>query len=52
MHHDALEFADGRLVLLTHLCERQYATVLQLPAEPRAETPAAKTEDAYEPIVR
>jgi hypothetical protein len=31
-HHDALEFADGRTVLLTQLCPGQYATVLQLPA--------------------
>ena len=34
-HHDALEFPDGRVVLLTLLCEGQQATVLQLPAEPR-----------------
>ena len=33
-HHDALEFPDGRTVLLTHLCEGQAATVLQLPAQP------------------
>ena len=33
-HHDALEFPDGRIVLLTLLCEGQAATVLQLPAEP------------------
>src|SRR5206468_6794019 len=31
-HHDALEFPDGQLVLLTRLCEGQRATVLQLPA--------------------
>ena len=31
-HHDALEFPDGRTVLLTHLCEGQAVTVLQLPA--------------------
>ena len=31
-HHDALEFPDGKTVLLTHLCEGQRATVLQLPA--------------------
>ncbi len=31
-HHDALEFPDGRVVLLTFLKERQQATVLQLPA--------------------
>jgi hypothetical protein len=32
VHHDALEFPDGKVVLLTHLVEGQYATVLQLPA--------------------
>jgi len=31
-HHDALEFPDGRVVLLTFLTEGQHATVLQLPA--------------------
>jgi hypothetical protein len=35
VHHDALEFPDGEIVLLTRLCERQHATVLQLPASPR-----------------
>ena len=34
-HHDALEFPDGRSVLLTTLREGQQATVLQLPAEPK-----------------
>jgi hypothetical protein len=33
-HHDALEFPDGRIVLLTRLSEGQGATVLQLPAQP------------------
>jgi hypothetical protein len=32
-HHDALEFPDGQIVLLTCLKEGQEATVLQLPAE-------------------
>ena len=43
-HHDALEFPDGRTVLLTRLCEGQAATVLQLPAQPAtaAETDAQK----------
>jgi hypothetical protein len=31
VHHDALEFPDGNIVLLTHLREGQHATVLQLP---------------------
>jgi hypothetical protein len=30
-HHDALEFPDGKVVLLTHLCKGQQARVLQLP---------------------
>ena len=30
-HHDALEFPDGKIVLLTQLCKGQHATVLQLP---------------------
>jgi hypothetical protein len=34
VHHDALEFPDGKTVLLTHLAEGQEATVLQLPALP------------------
>jgi len=30
-HHDALEFPDGHIVLVTNLTEGQRATVLQLP---------------------
>ncbi len=30
-HHDALEFPDGKIVLVTDLCEGQQAIVLQLP---------------------
>jgi hypothetical protein len=33
LHHDALEFANGEIVLLTHLHEDQRAMVIQLPAE-------------------
>ena len=36
-HHDALEFPDGQVVLLTRLCVGQRATVLQLPAAARVE---------------
>jgi hypothetical protein len=39
-HHDALEFPDGQIVLLTRLREDQQATVLQLPAAPRTEEEA------------
>jgi hypothetical protein len=35
VHHDALEFPDGKIVLLTRLIEGQRATVLQLPASPQ-----------------
>ena len=35
VHHDALEFPNGQVVLLTRLCVGQHATVLQLPAAPR-----------------
>lgn len=43
VHHDALEFPNGKVVLVTRLSERQRVTVLQLPAEPHA---APETEDA------
>ena len=44
MHHDALEFPDGEIALVTELREGQHATVLQLPA--RASSEAAPTERA------
>jgi len=44
MHHDALEFPDGEIVLVTELLEGQHATVLQLPAPERASSEAAPTE--------
>ena len=34
-HHDALEFPDGQVILVTRLCAGQHATVLQLPASER-----------------
>ena len=43
-HHDALEFPDGRTLLLTLLCEGQAATVLQLPAQPKTEQEAHDQE--------
>jgi hypothetical protein len=47
VHHDALEFPDGRIVLLTKLAEGQEAMVLQLPAQPTtaAEVDAQKRLD-------
>jgi hypothetical protein len=36
VHHDALELPNGETVLVSRLREGQHATVLQLPASPRA----------------
>lgn len=33
VHHDALEFPDGTVVLVTNLAEGQTASVIQMPAE-------------------
>ena len=46
VHHDALEFPDGQIVLLTRLCLGQRATVLQLPAIPDATTDEAQRHEA------
>ena len=49
VHHDALEFPNGKIVLLTQLKVGQHATVLQLPAassEPVVE--AAALSDSEE----
>jgi hypothetical protein len=48
-HHDALEFPDGQVVLLTRLCEGQRATVLQMPASAR---PALEESAATAPTIR
>ena len=50
-HHDALEFSNGAIVLVTDLAAGQRATVLQLPAspieeKPQASQPAARYETA------
>lgn len=45
-HHDALEFPDGQIVLLTQLNPGQRATVLQLPAVPLHERTPETTEAA------
>ncbi len=34
-NHDALEFPDGQIVMLTHLTLGQHAVVLQLPVDPK-----------------
>jgi hypothetical protein len=41
-HHDALEFPDGQIVLLTLLEEGQQATVLQLPVTQENRAPEPK----------
>ena len=46
-NHDALEFPDGEIVLLTFLQERQQATVLQLPV---AEKQSASSAENNVPI--
>ena len=46
IHHDALEFPDGQIVLLTDVFEGQEATVLQLPAQPATASEAKAEERA------
>jgi hypothetical protein len=50
-HHDALEFSNGAIVLVTDLIAGQRATVLRLPAssieeKPQMPQPAARYETA------
>jgi hypothetical protein len=49
VHHDALEFPGGQIVLVTRLTPGQRATVLQLPAQPMTalEEEAQKRRAAY-----
>jgi hypothetical protein len=42
IHHDALEFPDGQIVLVTRLVSGQRATVLQLPAMPQGSKAEAR----------
>ncbi len=44
VHHDALEFPDGQVVLVTRLLPGQTATVLQLPAARQPEDRLATAE--------
>ena len=41
-HHDALEFPDGQIVMLTCLCPDQRVTVLQVPAGARGKIDIAE----------
>src|SRR5215469_534263 len=45
-HHDAIEFPDGQVVLLTRLSDGQEASVLQLPAAPRPVEETRKQQPA------
>ena len=45
-NHDALEFPDGEIVLLTFLREGQEATVLQLPASEKRPASSAENKNA------
>jgi hypothetical protein len=47
-HHDALEFANGTIVLVTDLMAGQRAKVLQLPAMPSDAPARSKPETAPE----
>jgi len=44
VNHDALEFPDGKIVLLTRLYEGQNATVLTLPTRPKTAAEAETQE--------
>jgi hypothetical protein len=41
-HHDALEFPDGQIVMVTELVEGQHAKVLQLPASAQTSSSAER----------
>jgi hypothetical protein len=47
VHHDALEFPDGQIVLVTRLVAGQTATVLQLPVPSVKESEIASQKRAY-----
>jgi hypothetical protein len=48
-HHDAIEFPNGQIELLTRLRAGQRATVLQLPVRPRATSATATREQPARP---
>ena len=52
IHHDALEFPDGQVVLVTRLVEGQRAAVLQLPATPQEKAQEHHRDSlSVEPVV-
>ncbi|MBV9978619.1 MAG: hypothetical protein JO365_01240, partial [Bradyrhizobium sp.] len=50
-HHDALEFANGTIVLVTDLAIGQRATVLQLPVDPAEKPVTTTTASAPESVL-
>lgn len=50
-HHDAIEFPDGKTLLLTRLSPGQHATVLQLPAQAPAALEAKTGADTAGRII-
>lgn len=51
-HHDALEFANGKTVLLTQLRAGQRATILQLPAQlQRPSHPKTESLEPYRSVL-
>jgi len=44
IHHDALELPNGAIHKLNSLAPNQYATVLQLPAQPKTEAEAIEVK--------
>lgn len=48
-HRDGLEFANGKVVLVTQLCIGQRATVLQLPAQGERAAPQAQSIGTFAP---
>jgi hypothetical protein len=49
-HHDALEFPNGQMVMVTMLREGLTATVLQLPAEPEHKPESKSVTPQEEPF--
>ena len=47
VHHDALEFPGGEIVLVTRLSKGQHATVLQLPVAERTAEEAKRQEHVF-----
>ena len=47
VHHDALEFPSGQIVLVNNLCEGQLVTVLQMPASQRAVNDAVGQKQGF-----